>query len=147
MFRRYWQEFKEFAFKGNMIDLAVAVVIGGAFGKIITALVNDVIMPVVNYALIWMPGGESYETIHIGKFKVGDLLSEIINFLIIAAAVFIVIVKLLGTVMKKAAGSTPPAPGEPTTKECPMCLSVIPIKARKCAHCTSDLEPISAAIQ
>jgi large conductance mechanosensitive channel len=85
-----------------------------------------------------MPGGESYETIHIGKFMIGDLLSEIINFIIVAAAVFFVIVKLIGAVMKKAAGSTP-APSEPTTKECPMCLSNIPLKARKCAHCTADL--------
>src|SRR5579872_283364 len=138
MVGKYWEEFKAFAFKGNMIDLAVAVVIGGAFGKIITAIVNDIIMPLVNYALVWMPGGENYKTIHIGKFMIGDLLSEIINFLIVAAAVFIVIVKMLGAVMKKAAGRTP-APSEPTTKECPMCLSMIPIKAKKCAHCTSDL--------
>jgi large conductance mechanosensitive channel len=138
MIAKYWDEFKAFAFKGNMIDLAVAVVIGAAFGKIITAIVNDIIMPIVNYALVWMPGGQSYATIHIGKFMVGDLLSEIINFVIVAAAVFFVIVKMLGAVMKKAVGSTP-APSEPTTKECPMCLSNIPLKARKCAHCTADL--------
>jgi large conductance mechanosensitive channel len=65
-------------------------------------------------------------------------LSEIINFLIVAAAVFVVIVKLIGSMMQKAAGSTP-APSEPTTKECPMCLSNIPLKAKKCAHCTADL--------
>jgi large conductance mechanosensitive channel len=138
MIAKYWDEFKAFAFKGNMIDLAVAVVIGGAFGKIITAIVNDIIMPIVNYALVWMPGGQSYATIHIGKFMVGDLLSEIINFIIVAAAVFFVIVKMLGAVMKKAVGSTP-APSEPTTKECPMCLSNIPLKAKKCAFCTTDL--------
>jgi large conductance mechanosensitive channel len=95
-------------------------------------------MPLVNYALVWMPGGNSYQTIHIGKFMVGDLLSEVINFLIVAAAVFVVIVKLLGSMMQKAAGSTP-APSEPTTKECAMCLSNIPLKAKKCAHCTADL--------
>jgi large conductance mechanosensitive channel len=134
---KLWAEFKEFAFKGNMIDLAVAVVIGGAFGKIITAIVNDIIMPLVGYAISVLHIPPNYVAWHIGEFKVGDLLSEIIQFVIIAAAVFIVIVKMVGAVMAKA--SAPPAPGEPTTKECPLCLSVIPIKARKCAHCTSDL--------
>jgi large conductance mechanosensitive channel len=138
MISKYWGEFKSFAFKGNMVDLAVAVVIGQAFGTIITAIVNDIIMPLINYALKWMPGGESYKTIHIGKFMVGDLLSAIINFLIVAAVVFIVIVKMLGAIMQKAAGPAT-APSEPTTKECPLCLSMIPIKARKCAHCTADL--------
>jgi len=145
MVSKLWEEFKAFAFKGNMIDLAVAVVIGGAFGKIITAIVGDIIMPIVSYALAWMPGGGNYQTIHIGRLMIGDLLGEIINFLIVAAAVFIVIVKLVGGVMQKAAGP-PPAPSEPVTKECPMCLSVIPIKAKKCAHCTSDLPETSAQI-
>jgi large conductance mechanosensitive channel len=138
MFRKYWDEFKAFAFKGNMIDLAVAVVIGGAFGKIVTAMVADIIMPVVGYATSILHIPSDYQKWHLGNFAVGDLLSEIIQFLMIATAVFIVIVKLLGTVMQKAAGSTP-APSEPTTRECPMCLSDIPIKAKKCAHCTSDL--------
>lgn len=138
MFAKYWEEFKSFAFKGNMIDLAVAVVIGAAFGKIITAIVNDIIMPLVSYVLAWMPGGSSYATIHIGRFMIGELLAEIINFVIVAAAVFFVIVKLLGALMQKAAGPVP-APSEPVTRECPMCLSMIPIKARKCAHCTADL--------
>ena len=138
MFRKYWDEFKAFAFKGNMIDLAVAVVIGGAFGKSVTAMVNDIIMPVVGYATSILHIPSDYQTWHLGNFAVGDLLSEIIQFLMIATAVFIVIVKLLGSVMQKAAGSTP-APSEPTTKECPMCLSNIPLKAKKCAYCTADL--------
>jgi len=138
MFSKYWDEFKAFAFKGNMIDLAVAVVIGGAFGKVISAIVADIIMPLVSYALAWMPGGQNYTTIHIGRILIGELLGEIVNFVIVAAAVFFVIVKLMGAVMQKAAGSTP-APSEPTTKECPMCLSNIPLKAKKCAYCTADL--------
>jgi large conductance mechanosensitive channel len=138
MIAKYWDEFKAFAFKGNMIDLAVAVVIGAAFGKIITAIVSDLIMPLVGYVISVLHIPSDYQGWHLGNFMVGDLISEIVQFVIIAAAVFFVIVKMLGAVMKKAAGSTP-APSEPTTKECPMCLSNIPLKARKCAHCTADL--------
>jgi large conductance mechanosensitive channel len=137
-----WEEFKTFAFKGNMIDLAVAVVIGAAFGKIITAIVADIIMPLVGYALRILHLPPSYAQWHWHQFMVGDLLAQTIDFLIVAAAVFIVIVKLLGAIMKKASG--PPAPaGEPVVKECPFCLSTIPIKARKCAHCTADLPMIA----
>ncbi len=139
--KRGWAEFRDFAFKGNMIDLAVAVVIGGAFGKIVTAIVNDIIMPLVAYALKILHVPTEYQTWHVGAFRVGDLMAEILNFIIVALAVFIIIVKLLGALMKKA--SAPPAPSEPTTKESPMCLSTTPIKARKCAHCTSDL-PVTA---
>jgi large conductance mechanosensitive channel len=137
MLRKNWEEFKTFAFKGNMIDLAVAVVIGGAFGNIISAIVKDLIMPFIADITGLLNIPQDYQKWHVGNFMVGDLLSQIIQFLIIAASVFIVIVKLLGAVMKKA--SAPPPAGEPTSKECPLCLSVIPIKAKKCAHCTADL--------
>jgi large conductance mechanosensitive channel len=154
-----WQEFKAFAFKGNMIELAVAVVIGGAFGKVVTALVNDIIMPLVAYVVdaftyvaaetgatsrpTSMPAGADaikllgFQTWSVGHFPIGDLLSEGLNFFLVAFAVFIVMVKLVGAVMKKPAPV--PAPSEPTSKECPFCLSVIPIRAKKCAHCTADL--------
>ena len=133
-----WQEFKTFAMKGNMIDLAVAVVIGGAFGAIVTSLVKDIIMPAVSYV---MPAGMAYEAWTVGSdakpIYIGKFLAAVVNFLIVALAVFIVIVKVLGNIMKKAA--PPPPPGEPTTRECPRCLSLIPIKATRCGHCTSDL--------
>ncbi|HEX4053746.1 MAG TPA: large conductance mechanosensitive channel protein MscL [Tepidisphaeraceae bacterium] len=135
---KLWEEFKAFAFKGNMIDLAVAVVIGGAFGDIIKAIVNDVIMPLVGYVISILHIPSNYVTWHLGNFQIGHLLAALVNFLIIAAAVFLVIVKMIGAMMQKVAASTP-EPGEPTTKECPLCLSVIPIKAKKCAHCTADL--------
>jgi large conductance mechanosensitive channel len=138
--RSLWQEFKSFAMKGNMIDLAVAVVIGAAFGTIVTSLVNDVIMPLISYVL---PAKMSYAEWHIGRVMIGKFLAAVVNFLIIALAVFITIQKLLGTTMNKAAGT--PAPEEPTTRECPYCLSVIPLKAVKCAHCTADLKPAAAA--
>jgi large conductance mechanosensitive channel len=141
MVSKLWEEFKSFAFKGNMIDLAVAVVIGKAFGDIIAALVKDIIMPLVGYVTSILHVPSDYQTWHLGNFMIGDVLAEILNFLIVAAAVFFVIVKLVGAVMAKAAASKvpPTTPAEPTTKECPMCLSVIPFKAKKCAHCTSEL--------
>ena len=116
-----WAEFKDFAFKGNMIDLAVAVVIGQAFGKIIAAMVKDIIMPLVGYALGFLRIPPDYVNWHLGAFQVGDLASEVIQFLIIAAAVFIVIVKLVGLIMKAAAAPPPPAapaaPPPPTKEE------------------------------
>jgi len=136
-----WAEFKNFAFKGNMIDLAVAVVIGAAFAKVIDAIVKGVIMPLISYVDMGKAGG-GYQTWQIGRIQIGNVLAELLNFTLVALAVFIVIVKLLGALMKKAA---PPAePGEPTSKECPRCLMQIPFKATKCGHCTSDL-PVEAA--
>lgn len=136
---KFIQEFKEFAFKGNMIDLAVGVVIGQAFGKIITAMVNDIIMPLVSLVLALTHIPPDYvEWKLFNRFMVGDLLSEIVQFIIVALVVFVVIVKLVGGAMKKATAK-PAAPSEPVTKECPKCLMVIPIKATKCGHCTADL--------
>jgi large-conductance mechanosensitive channel len=265
-----WAEFRAFAFKGNMIDLAVAVVIGAAFSGVIDSLVKDVIMPTISYAttavkdaknaaadvaakatpavgittqpatepaasstvpsavpatgpatpeavavaraaaatqpatgpadpekprsadqvadsmIAAAAGGKSKEwqemtsafatalaadrkaadekaaadkavadkkaadektvdfSWKVGRINIGNFLAAILNFMIIAAAVFIIIVKLLGGVMKRAGGGTP-KPGEPTTKECPECLSVIAIKARRCPSCTAVLVPVTAA--
>ena len=132
------QEFKSFALKGNMIDLAVAVVIGGAFGAVVTSLVKNIIMPILGYII---PSQGGYRAWHLGTLQVGEFLGDILNFVIIALAVFLMIVKLIGYLVKKAA--PPPAPSEPITRECPQCLMVIPIKARKCGHCTSDLAATS----
>ena len=132
--RALWSEFKSFAFKGNMIDLAVAVVIGGAFGTVVTSLVKFIIMPILGYVI---PNKDGYRGWHIGNLMVGEFLSDVLNFLIIALAVFLMIVKLMGYIMKKAA--PPAAPADPVSKECPFCLMVIPIKASKCGHCTSQL--------
>jgi len=129
-----WKEFKEFAFKGNMIDLAVAVVIGGAFGKVIDALVKAVIMPAITTI---MPGKNEYAEWAIGDIKIGVFLAELVNFLIIALAIFLVVVKTLGALRKF--GQKPAESGEPTIKQCPLCLSDVPYKASKCRFCTSDL--------
>lgn len=131
---KLWQEFKAFAFKGNMIELAIAVVIGAAFGKVIDSMVKNLIMPAIGYIA---PNPDSYAGWKIGTVMVGQFLADLVSFLVVAAAVFFLLVKILGGIRKM--GASTPAPSEPTTKECPLCLSVIPIKARRCAHCTADL--------
>jgi large conductance mechanosensitive channel len=126
------KEFQGFALKGNVIDLAVAVILGGAFGKVVDALVKNILMPLLSYVT---PGPGNYRAWHVGKLEVGAFLSELINFTIIAAALFLVLKKLAGAV-RKVAGL---GPEEPTTRECPYCLSAIPARASRCAHCTSEL--------
>src|SRR5207245_2928596 len=113
-------EFKSFALKGNVVDLAVAVVIGGAFGKIVTALVSDLIMPLVGAIL---PGNEwrtyTVTTLHL---KVGDLLGAVVDFFLIALVLFVVVVKVMGGLKKNDLA--------PTTKACPECLETIPVSAK-----------------
>lgn len=133
--RSFWTEFKGFAFKGNMIDLAVAVVIGTAFSKVINAVVSDVVTPIVT--LVNGYGSKlPFQNWKISIFPVGDLINELLNFFIVALVVFLTVVKLTQTIMHGTHHSN--APGEPVTKQCPYCLSVIPAKARKCSQCTSD---------
>ncbi len=124
-------EFKAFVMKGNVIDLAVAVVVGGAFGKIITAFVDGIVMPLVTYVL---PANIKWEEWVLGKFRIGAVLGAMVNFLIIALVIFLVLIKLLGKFIKKEA-----APVVPTTKDCPACLEPVPLKATRCKHCTSQL--------
>ena len=130
-----WQEFKAFAFKGNLIELAVAVVIGTAFTKVINSLVTNVVMPLVSY----VTPGVDYSQWKLGKVLIGLFMNDVIQFLIVALAIFIVIQKIVGSMIRKAEPA--PAASEPTTKECPRCLSVIPLRAQRCAHCTSELAP------
>ena len=133
------KEFREFAVKGNAVDMAVGIVIGAAFGKVVTSLVNDVIMPPIGMLL----GGMDFSSLSITlQEKVGEtaavmvsygkFLNSILDFVIVAFCIFLV-VKQMNRLKR-----TPPA--EPTTKNCPQCLSTIPIKATRCAHCTSQLE-------
>jgi large conductance mechanosensitive channel len=125
-------EFKAFIMKGNVIDLAVAVVVGGAFGKIVTAFVDGMVMPLVTMVL---PANIRWEEWVLGKFRVGAVLGATVNFLIIALVIFLVLIKLLGKFMKKEEAPALP----PTTKECPACLEQVAIKATRCKHCTSQL--------
>lgn len=125
------KEFKAFALKGNMIDLAVGVVIGGAFGKVVSALVEDMVMPIVSSVL---PGGDWRQyTVTPLKIQLGHLLGSVVDFFLVALVLFIVVVKLMGALNK------PDAPAAPTTKQCPECLEAVPIKARRCRACTSAL--------
>lgn len=121
-------DFKDFIAKGNVLDLAVAVVIGGAFGKIVTALVEGVIMPLVGLAV---PGGD-WRTMTAGPFKTGSVLGAVVDFICIALVVFIVFVKGFGSLKKKEAPAA-----APETKTCPACLETVPKFATRCKHCTS----------
>ena len=125
-------EFKAFIMRGNVIDLAVAVVVGSAFGKIISAFVDGIVMPLVTYVL---PADIKWEEWVLGKFRIGAVLGATVNFLIISLVIFIVLIKLLGKVMKKEEVPLVAA----TTKECPACLEQVPLKATRCKHCTSQV--------
>lgn len=124
------EEFKAFIMKGNVVDLAVAVVVGTAFGKIVSAFVSGIVMPLVSYVL---PSGD-WHAWTLGKLQIGTVLGATLDFLIIAAVVFLVLVKLLGSLTKRQE-----AAAEPTFKECPACLEQVPLKATRCKHCTSQL--------
>ena len=143
-----WKEFKEFAVKGNAIDLAVGVIIGAAFGKIVTSIVEDLIMPLVgkivgnlDFTNLYIPlsdkvpPGMSLADVKKAGFPVfayGNFLTITLNFIIVAFCIFLV-VKALNN-MKR------PAPdAEPVLKDCPACTMPIPIKAKRCPHCTSEL--------
>ncbi len=126
------QEFKAFVAKGNVVDLAVAVVVGGAFGEIVKAFVNGIVMPLVSYVL---PANMVWEQWAVGKLRIGVVLGATLNFLIIAGVVFLILVKLLGALMKKKE-----EPAAPTTKPCPQCLEAIPLAAKRCKFCTSQVD-------
>ena len=130
------KEFKTFIMRGNVLDLAVAVIIAGAFGKIITSLVNDIIMPIVGLLLGGVNFNELTTTIGTVVINWGSFLQATVDFIIVAFIVFL-IVKAANN-MKKA--PAPAAPAEPTTKECPHCFSTISIKATRCPNCTSELK-------
>ena len=127
-----WDEFRGFALKGNLIDLAVAVVIGAAFGGVVNSMVKNLLMPALSYLT---PGKPGYLSWKLGRIEVGAFLGDLVNFLVVALAMFFLVVKVLG-MLQRVAGQTS---DEPTTKDCPFCLSKIPFRAVKCAQCTSDL--------
>ena len=136
------QEFKEFVLRGNVVDLAIAVVIGAAFGAVVTALVEDLITPLIA-AIGGQPDFSSLKfTINDSQFLYGDFINKVISFLVIAAVVFFLIVKPLNLLLERAKRA--PDPVDPTTKKCPYCYSEIPLEAVRCGHCTSQLE--SAAV-
>jgi large conductance mechanosensitive channel len=127
--------FKQFLLRGNVIDLAVAVVVGGAFGAVVTALVKDLITPLIA-AIVGKPDFSGILfTVNGSKFMLGDFVNAVVSFLLVGSAVYIFVVLPVNTIMARIKrGEAPP---DPTTKQCPECLSTIPIAARKCAFCTS----------
>ena len=135
--KKFFEEFKKFISKGNVMDLAVGVIIGGAFQAIVNSLVNDIIMPLLGI----ITGGLDFSSLAItvgdAQIMFGSFISAIINFLLMALVLFMVI-----KAMNKAKELTekPKEPEAPTTKKCPYCQSDIPIAAVRCPHCTSELK-------
>jgi large conductance mechanosensitive channel len=129
--------FKQFMLRGNVLDLAVAVVMGTAFGAVITALVKDLITPLIA-AIVGKPDFSGILfTVNNSKFLIGDFINALVSFLLIGAAVYFFVVLPVNKLMARLRrGEAPP---DPTTKKCPECLSDVPIAARKCAFCTSVL--------
>ena len=129
------KEFKAFIMRGNVMDLAVGVIIGVAFGKIISSLVNDILMPVIGLLI----GGIDFSglafTLGSANVTYGNFINNLIDFIIIALVIFLM-VKGLNSLQKKPA---PASTVEPTTRECPLCFSTISIKATRCPNCTSQL--------
>ena len=128
--------FKEFILKGNVVDMAVGIVIGVAFGGVVSALVKDLITPLIA-AIGGTPDFSAvYFTINQSKFMVGDFINALISFLINAAVIYFLVVAPMN---KLTALTKRGKPVDPTTKKCPQCLSVVPLEAKRCAFCTSVL--------
>ena len=129
--------FKAFILRGNVVDLAVGVVIGGAFGAVVTAFTKDLLTPLIA-ALVGKPDFSAIAfTVNGSKFPVGDFINAIVSFLLVAAAVYYFVV--LPVTMLTARVSKEPPPPDPTTKACPECLSAVPLGAKRCAFCTTQL--------
>jgi large conductance mechanosensitive channel len=134
--------FKQFILRGNVVDLAVGVVIGAAFGSVVTALTKDLLTPLIG-ALVGKPDFSALQfTINGTLFPVGDLINAVVAFLLIAAAVYFFVVLPVNALMARAHKNDPVA--APTTKKCPECKMEIPIDARRCGHCTSQVSAQAA---
>jgi large conductance mechanosensitive channel len=129
-------EFKQFLMRGNVVDLAVAVVIGAAFGAVVTALVKDIITPLI--AAIF--GKQDFSALHFifhkSNFTYGDFINYLLAFIMIAAVVFFLIVRPINSLIAR---SRKQPPADPTTRKCPECLSEIPLEARRCKFCTAQV--------
>ncbi|MBV9860655.1 MAG: large conductance mechanosensitive channel protein MscL [Alphaproteobacteria bacterium] len=131
------QGFKQFMLRGNVLDLAVAVVMGAAFGAVVSALVKDLITPLIA-AIVGKPDFSAIEfTVNGSRFPVGDFINEVVSFLLIGTAVYFLIVVPVNRLTARLRRGEPTP--DPTTKKCPECLSDVPIAARRCAFCTSPL--------
>ena len=131
------KEFKEFIMRGNVMDMAVGVIVGGAFGAIVTSLVDDVIGPVIGMICGGIDFSHLAITVGSAQLMIGNFIQAVINFLIVAACLFAVI-KAVNTASKKL--KKPEEPAAPTTKICPFCKSEINVEATKCAFCASEVK-------
>jgi large conductance mechanosensitive channel len=143
------KEFRDFAVRGNVVDMAVGIIIGAAFGKIVASLVGDVVMPVVGKAtggmdfseMYWALDGQEYASLAAAKeagaatVNYGVFLTTVVDFVIIAFVIFLMI-KQVNRLKKEV---PPPAP--PNTRDCPQCAMAVPKHAKRCGHCTSELKP------
>lgn len=152
---KFLNEFKKFAVQGNMLDMAVGMIIGAAFKDIVNSVVNDLIMPVVSmftgkvdFANMFIAlDGNAYATLEDAKaatsvIAYGQFITQVINFVILAFVIFMMVKmvnKIRTAAEKEAEAPAPAAPAEPTEKTCPFCQSTISIKATRCPHCTSEL--------
>jgi large conductance mechanosensitive channel len=136
------QGFKQFMLRGNVLDLAVAVVMGAAFGAVVAALVKDLITPLIG-AIVGKPDFSAIEfTLNGSKFPIGEFINALVSFILIGAAVyFFVVVPVNRLLARMRRGEAAP---DPTTKKCPECLSDVPIAARRCAFCTSVFAEVAA---
>jgi len=132
------KEFKEFVMRGNVLDLAIGVIIGGAFGKIVTSLVNDMLMPIIGLAMGGINFSELSVTFGAAEVKWGTFVQTIFDFLFVAFVVFLIV--KAANKLRKPAPAPATAPVEQTAKECPFCYSTISIKATRCPNCTSELK-------
>jgi large conductance mechanosensitive channel len=127
------KEFKQFLLRGNVVDLAVGVVVGAAFGSVVTALVSDLLTPFIS-AIAKVPDFSGlFFVVNGSKFMYGHFLNVLISFLLISTAVFFLVIKPINFLVNR---SKKEPPADPTEKKCPECLSEIPINAKRCAHCT-----------
>jgi len=145
----FMKEFKDFAVRGNVVDMAVGIIIGGAFGKIVASMVGDVLMPVIGVVtggvdfkgMFYALDGNTYESIEkateagVGTVNYGQFITTVIDFVIIALVIFVMIRQM--NKLKKAAPPPPP----PNTRDCPKCKMAIPLAATRCGHCTSEVQP------
>jgi large conductance mechanosensitive channel len=129
--------FKQFLMRGNVVDLAVAVVIGAAFGAVVDALVKDLLTPIIA-ALVGKPDFSAIQfTINGSQFLIGAFINAVLSFVFVAAAIYFFVVTPMNLIAeRRKRGEAPP---DPTTKTCPECLSEVPIAARRCAHCTQPI--------
>src|SRR5207253_10956802 len=140
---RMFSGFKQFILRGNVIDLAVGVVIGAAFAAVVTAFTRDLLTPLIA-ALFGKPDFSAISfTVRGSVFALGDFLNALVAFLLVAATVYFFVVNPVNALVSRMRKA--PAPADPTTKKCPECKMEVPIDARRCAHCTSPLSSAQAA--